>query len=266
MMLPARFTNGLDQMFSRLLWPFSKSSHEITLAATDKFPSQPSPTVSFQKYQQLENELIYSQSQLRKIQKINNELAGLRRRFALDRVDFITAYIIGSDSSTLHQVRKLDQGADHYVARGQMVLAAVGKKQNLSSADKAQLAVVGKISEVGSQTASLQLLTDPGFILPVIIQPRWDRKQNWRARGVLQSIGMHRIVVTMVSTKQPVKVGDIVLARAGKNSSLTTDILLGTVRYCRPDDRNPVMWRIQVQPAVDLPNLRQVVVIRNPKE
>ena len=68
--------------------------------------------------------------------------------------------------------------------------------------------------------------------------------------------------VTLVSANYAVKVGDAVMVRAD-GDVLPVEMVLGYVRSCRHAEQQPWMWQIEVTPAVDLQNLRQVIVVVN---
>ena len=160
----------------------------------------------------------------------------------------------------------LDQGANHRVKVGQIVLA-----QSDSPSDSSQLSrmcVVGRICQVGPLSSHLQLITDPELKLPVFIEPvDLSDGPAWRAQGVLgvakgSSMQDVEVVVTMVSGRdRRIQIGDAVLACSDADH-LPVPRLAGYVKTCKPNDRNPLHWEFTVAPAVDLHALREVTIVQ----
>jgi hypothetical protein len=75
---------------------------------------------------------------------------------------------------------------------------------------------------------------------------------------------MGEILVKRIEIKgHDVQVGDAVLAHIHP-VTLPIETVLGKVSSCRIDDDNAVMWHIQVEPGLELHNLKQVVILNIP--
>jgi cell shape-determining protein MreC len=184
----------------------------------------------------------------------------------MERVNFISAHITGSDTGNVSHVKILDQGSSQQVSAGQIALGVIdaegaGKSGDADNSvpDIYQMAVVGRISDTALGNSRLQLITDARFQVPVEIRPRWNRQQNWQVKGIMKGRGTWDMTVGLVSANYPVMVGDPVLIRAGTDT-LPETMLIGFVSECKRDDKNAVLWQISVEPAVDLNNLRKVII------
>ncbi|MCH7516352.1 MAG: hypothetical protein IIB08_04375, partial [Bacteroidetes bacterium] len=170
---------------------------------------------------------------------------------------FILADVVGSDTKRRREF--LNQGSRDSVKSGQMVLALPhdGLTDSVDQEmDVYQMCVVGRISEVSSHNSQLRLLNDPDFRLPVIVEPAAPRGESWRADGILQGQKMGKMVITMVEVKEyPIQTGDRVLACSDPRT-LPIEMIIGHVQFCLPDKDNPVLWRIVVEPLMDLHTLK----------
>ncbi len=296
MLMPGRWTAGFDHVVSRLVGPVSRQGRNMSLSVTEKLNLSKPRVVPLRAYQYVYNKVLNQQQQLNHLRQINAELSGVRQLFGLDRSKKIVAYITGGDTSNAREILKLDCGFNDGLRVGQIALGAawygrpgvegltgvkgagglkgikdarsvgdvVGNRGAGGSAvgvDKLySMCMIGRVVDVGGHSASLQLITDLAFSMPVIIRPRMDRRQNWVANGIMQGQGAGLLAVKMVETSYPVKRGDVVFARSD-GELLPANVLIGVVQSCRRDDKDPVLWKIDVQPEVDINSLRDVVVL-----
>jgi len=269
--IPRSLTDHVDRFLSLVLGPLSKTSRWVSLAVTDQIVPADSQPVSTEQYRHLQaeyrrgqNELINITQQLRRQRQLNAQLSGLRQQFGLAQVTLIEAHIVGDDSISWRQIRRLDKGSQCRIEPGQIVLSAVGPPvpcEPSEPADAYQMCVVGRIKDVGAKTCTVQLVNDPGFRMAVFIAPQSTRHECWRAKGLLQGKGMGQIIVKMVPTNYPVQPGDVVLSCL-EPKYLPTPMVLGTVKSCKRDDDNPVMWHITMSSGADLNTLRRVIVVQ----
>jgi cell shape-determining protein MreC len=271
LLLPSWLTDSLDHALSLLMGPLSRQSRQMSLAVTDQLHQSKKKQVTPQQYEQLlqqhqraVNQIVNMEQELRQQQELNLQLSGLRQKFGLARPHLIAAHIVSSDSSNWSQRAILNQGSLQSIQKGQIVLSRTDgiEKQSINSdqVDAYQMCVVGRIQDVGLRTSQLQLITDGSFSLPVFIEPRWDRKETWRADGVLRGAGMGQVKVTLVRADFPVRVGDPVLA-CSDPKLLPVELLVGQISSCKLDEDNPVFWRVTVKPAADPHTLREVITI-----
>lgn len=256
LLLPRRWTDQPDHLLSLLLSPMSGSSRAALLAVTEHLRQPPPGTLTAE-----EVRWINLAAENRALRQRNEQLAGLRRAGWPQRVRFLQAEVVGSDSGPRRQIKTLNLGARDGVRKDQIVLAAAGVEPDFTvpGTYDYQMCVVGRIFAVGEGSSTLQLLTDPEFRLLAAIVPVED-SQTWRADGVLTTEPGQLPSVVMVPANLPVRPGDAVLARANPQF-LPIELLVGTVKSCRRHERTPVVWQISMHPAVDLNTLGQVVVV-----
>lgn len=269
-LLPEHVTERLDHFLAWTISPLSNGGRGVTMAISEQFQRTSPDTVSQQDYQEtmdrarrLENKIVNLAQELRYQQEWNKKLYGFNDQLQRARANYIPADIIASGTGTGRHIEYLNRGSVDGVKKGQIVLGAY-RSSDKSSLDVYQMCVVGKISSVESQTAKLQLLNDPGFSLSAFIQPYHERKEQWRAHGIVQGSGMGEILVKRIEIKgSDVQVRDAVLAHSDP-VTLPVETILGTIASYRIDDENPVMWHIQVEPSLKLHNLKEVVILTIP--
>lgn len=278
-LLPRRLTDTLDHMVLAVLWPFSKSGRQLSLAATETLGRDISaadvPAENYRRLQQrfnsLEVSLINAEQQLIDQRELIDRLSAIRQHFGLARSKLIEAQIVGSDTSNVRQVKHmqiLDRGSLNHIRPGRLALASVsGYSERSRSSDGLPVeqpdhsfCVVGKVLSCGLGTSQLQILNDVEFSLPVFIQPSGGRQANWRAEGLLAGTSSGTMEVRLISTSYPVAPGDAILACSNPRY-LPVAVLAGFVESCVRDGTNPVLWRITARAATDLHRLSSVVVV-----
>ena len=260
LLLPRSLTDKLDHTFSQLIGPLTKQSRDLTIMVTEEVRDNPSPSIS-----PLEYELINLRQKVRLLEEEKRQWAGLQEEFGQARTRLILANVIHRDSAVWSQGAFLNCGSDDNIQKGRIVLGTVAKNDSQSQTEMQnnlyRHCVVGKIKETrGANISTLQLLTDADFQISVFIEPRWNRKEDWRANGILMGDGKSGIEVKMIRADFPVKVGDPVLA-CSHPEFLPVAMVVGIVKSCRRDLNSAVFWHITVEPAADLNSLQQVAVI-----
>ena len=267
LLLPHRVTDRLGHVVSRVVGPLSLGARQMSLAVTEQLPTAGRVQVSSEQYnhikrqfERMASELANVRAELRRQQELNVTLSGLRSEFGLARARLVVAEVTGSASSDWSQTLYLNRGSADGVREGQLALGVVCGATNGNQPAEPVYHVVGRVKTAGARTAYLQLVTDPDFSLPVFIVPGWDRNEDWRAEGQLYGREMGYTAVGFISVEHPVRAGDAVLA-CSDPSCLPVEMLVGWVRSCRPDDKNPVLWQINVAPAAQLHSLEQVIIV-----
>jgi len=260
LLLPRSLTDKLDHTFSQLIGPITKQSRDLTIMVTDQVRDNPSPALS-----PLEYELINLREKVRLLEEEKTRWAGLREEFGQARTRLILANVIHRDSAVWSQGAFLNRGSDDNIQKGRIVVGRIAKNNSPSQTGTQNTlyrhGIVGRIKETrGSNISTLQLLTDADFQMSVFIEPRWNRKEDWRANGILMGDGKSGIEVKMIRADFPVKVGDPVLA-CSHPEFLPVAMVVGVVKSCRRDLNSAVFWHITVEPAVDLNTLQQVAVL-----
>ncbi len=268
-LLPKSLTERVDHLVTDLLSPFSNKARQWSLSVSEKLPfnnkeyATDSETDLRQALETYEIKLIHLSKELERLRDSNSKLAGLRQTFGMSRVSFILSDVVGSDIKG--RKAYLNQGEAEGAKVGQIVLGMFQRNQqglNATSQDDVyQMCVVGRIDSVSKHSSKLRLVNDPGFRLPVLVEPSIKRLDEGRANGVLEGLPMGEVSVKMIEVKgNDIRVGDPVMACSDPRL-LPIEMVIGYVKSCEPDKINPVMWQISVEPVVDLHTLKQVVIV-----
>jgi len=152
----------------------------------------------------------------------------------------IVANVIGRDPSNWNASLIIDRGHNEGVEVGQPVVSALG--------------VVGRIFEVGHNSAKVILLSDPTFAVAAVDQ---RSRENGLLTGTLQG----DLRLQYLTDKADVKVGDA-LVTSRLSSAFPEGILIGQITDVQASVNSHTVECI-VDPAVDLSELEEVIVIRN---
>ena len=151
----------------------------------------------------------------------------------------IVANVIGRDPSNWNATLIIDRGQKDGLKVGMPVVSALG--------------VVGRIFEIGNNTAKVVLLSDPSFSVAAIVQ---RTRESGLLTGSLQ--GLCRL--EYLTDKADVKVGDRVIT--SKLSSVFPEgILIGQVQDVQASENSHTVECL-VDPAVDLSQIEEVIVIK----
>jgi hypothetical protein len=118
----------------------------------------------------------------------------------------------------------------------------------------AENAVIGTIAEVGAHTSRVEWVASrTSRRLPVIVKPS-------NVQGVLIGLG-DGFMKIQVKPPCPAAVGETVFVQKIPGL-LDQMVVVGVVVQCGPDDQEPVLSQIKVQPVCDLSRVASVSVIK----
>ena len=152
----------------------------------------------------------------------------------------IVAHIIGRDPSDWNASLIIDKGHNEGVVAGQPVVSPLG--------------VVGRIFEVGHNTSKVVLLSDPAFALAAVVQ---RSRENGLLTGTLQGV----LRLQYLTDNADVKVGDTVVT-SRLSTAFPEGILIGQITDVQASVNSHTV-ECMVDPAVDLSELEEVIVIKN---
>jgi len=234
---PQKLTSRFQFAFARVFrWPLALGRNISLSTRTYQSPGQ---AVEQAKYRQLKNYVATVEMQLERERQKYKELSGFRKRTPLENARFAQAYIVKATPDEL----VIDCGLDYGLAKGQFVLGTNS--------------IVGVVSEVSSRTARVKLIASATAQIPVQVagQP-----------AVIQGDGKGRVKIPLLAKKYKIRLGDKVFA-APRPGFLNAPILVGTVRQCKTNSEDPLLWDITVEPACEIARLSSVdVIIMNPQE
>jgi rod shape-determining protein MreC len=151
----------------------------------------------------------------------------------------IVANVIGRDPSNWNASLIIDRGHDEGIEVGQPVVSPLG--------------VVGRIFEVGPNSAKVILLSDPTFAVAAVVQ---RSRENGLLTGTLQGV----LRLQYLTDNADVKVGDE-LVTSRLSTAFPEGILIGQITDVQASVNSHTVECL-VDPAVDLSELEEVIVIK----
>jgi len=149
------------------------------------------------------------------------------------------ANVIGRDPSNWNASLIIDKGHAEGVEVGQPVVSPLG--------------VVGRIFEVGHNTSKVVLVSDPTFAVAAVVL---RSRENGLLTGTLQGV----LRLQYLTDNADVKVGDTIVT-SRLSTAFPEGILIGQIRDVQASVNSHTVECL-VDPAVDLSELEEVIVIR----
>jgi rod shape-determining protein MreC len=153
---------------------------------------------------------------------------------------YLTANLIGRDTSPLLTTLIFDRGSDDGVIRGMPVVTGDG--------------LVGRVVEVSPEACKVQPITDPASAIAA-------RLQTSRESGVVVGQLGGGLEMQFITQQTRVEPGEVVLT-SGLGGALPAGIVIGTVSAVQQLDYE-VLQKADVTPAVDVNRLEIVLIITN---
>lgn len=147
--------------------------------------------------------------------------------------------VMAFDPSNLRGVLTINKGGDSGLRTGMAVIS--------------NGFMIGRISEVSSQTAKIQLVTDPNSAIPVTLK---SESTNGIARG---GIGFG-LTMEKIAQGEKIKEGDIVIS-SGLGGEVPKGLVLGTVEKIIRQE-NSLFIEATVRPSANLGTLSRLIVIK----
>lgn len=185
----------------------------------------------------LERELIALREQAAEAEVLAGLLGYARTR---PESRYVAARVIGQDISPFIRSVWIDRGSDGGLQQGMPVVTERG--------------LIGRVAEVYSTVARIQLITDPQSLVNV-------RLQTSRADGALQAQLNGELWVDAIDQSASVTPGELVLT-SGLGGAFPADIPIGQILTVRKRDYE-LFQEAVIQPSADLENLLVVLVITN---
>jgi cell shape-determining protein MreC len=242
--LPENTTGRFQLGFVRVFrWPLSLGG---SVALTAQTQQSLTDTVPRREYDKL---IAYSANLKETLDQQRSkfeQLYGLYNHYVWQGADFVvadvtTATVNGSQGELIIDCRR-----NAGLAKGQYVLG--------------DNSVIGTISDISSDAASVRLFTDPGSVIPVKVG-------QVSTPTVMKGCGQNLAKIRMLKLSKQVEAGEYVFAlrQAG---FLDAPVVIGKVVKCeRNRDRSATVWDVTVEPACDIKKLEDVaVIIMNPQK
>ncbi|MGH7930235.1 MAG: rod shape-determining protein MreC [Candidatus Binatia bacterium] len=154
----------------------------------------------------------------------------------------ITASVISASASAWFKSCLLDKGSADGIRKGMAVVTPLG--------------ALGRVIELGSQTAKVLLIIDPNSGVDVVVQRN-------RARGIVSGSLENGPIMKYVKHGEDVQVGDRLIT-SGMDGVFPKGMMVATVTDVRKQTAG-LFQQISVLPAVTLDTTEQVLVV-SPQE
>jgi len=242
LLLPSRLTNQFHFGFFRLFGDLLNlgSTSDITYLNTNV---DLSGYVKRSEYDRLQNAYANLYADILEEHTKLEKLAQLRVGLPRPGTGLVLAEVINASMGYHHKII-INKGTDDGILPGQYVMG--------------NNSIIGTVSEnLTSGTAQITLSTDADHRMLVEIAAN---SENAFIRGLMQGTGKKDCAVSMISREYKISNGDAVYA-AKKPGYLDTPRIIGRVIKCEPDDKNPLLWDIKVEPVYKIDELERVAVI-----
>ncbi len=268
-LLPDKYTNKANFALSSLVEIASSKPYTIASETSDQIEDIIDQDDEYndllRKYENLLIELNNTKSEMAYQQRHIEELANIRNEFSFGRATLVRAHISAEDTSISRKNKIVNRGSRDGVRPGLFALATCEtyEESNTSENPTATVwksAVAGKIISVSLTSSAIQMLNDPAFSETVIIKSGRGRQDSFESEGVIYCDGKGNIKVKHVETNCPVKPGDPIFLKASEKT-MPIDIIIGYVSNCDYNPDNAVLWNITVQPAVNLSDIKDVIIV-----
>ena len=166
---------------------------------------------------------------------------------AASQFDLLAARVIGRDSSTWASTITINRGQIDGIVKDMPVVTEKG--------------LVGRITEVSTDTSKVQLILDPRSSVGVLVQ-RAESRVAGIVKGDLENFAMPRMV-NMPKTAD-IKEGDFIVT-SGFGGVFPKGIIVGTVSAVKNEPGGLLIYGV-IEPSVDFQRLEDVAIIIKSRE
>ncbi|MGC9258457.1 MAG: rod shape-determining protein MreC [Phycisphaerae bacterium] len=226
---------GLQTGVNEFLHPHENSSGRVNAQRT--------------RYQ---NEIAMLVTRISYLEKLLRETRVIHQNFPALSVQRLRAASIDGFSSGNGDECVLDQGwrDDHRIRPGDAVLA--------------NRAVVGRVVQVGPETCTVRLMTDPRMReIAAISRPVRAGLISIAPQALIEGAGPERMRCELdqsIHAMAP-KPGDLVLLNDGEWPQAVAGAVIGVIKSVHQSARTSLRWSLKIVPRTDIQQIRQVVIV-----
>ncbi len=236
-------TSKVNYLFIKTFGPVLQIGRQVQLNAFQMHPGDDT-AVSRAEYNKLLKNYKNMHSQLLQLHDNYEKLAQIKTGLPQPFNKLILARTVNTTSSFSHEII-INQGSDSGIKQGQYVLSA------------GQNSIVGVVHDTAESLAKVRLLTDSNQSMEIRIRREGaDKDIAW----VMHGDGKTGCRIPKIPKEKMIKVGDAVFA-AARPGFLDVPVIIGEVVNIRPDEYQPLVRDITVQPVENLAQLDDVAVI-----
>ncbi|NLH16736.1 MAG: rod shape-determining protein MreC [Phycisphaerae bacterium] len=238
-------TKALGYRFQQIAGPVLRIGRAIQPTTTLAQKDDPGKLISPSEYRKLQTRYDNLNAELLDLQQRYSKLAHIRTILPEPGPALVVADVIQTAISPTQRELILNiSGQSQSVKPGQYVLG--------------DDTIIGTISDVYSSRARVRLVTDSRHFLPAGILLEGARDYIPAQIG---GAGDGTCKIPLLSRKDhDIQVGSAVFAMK-RTGFLDTPILIGKVSSVQPDEKQPLLWDITVQPAGQVETLGSVAIV-----
>lgn len=240
MFAPPSLTGKLQLAYTYVFsWPLAVGQR-VSLAGRTISPlhavDDTSSGLAATEHQRLMNHIANLEAQLKEAHREIDDLSHIRAVSQWERMTFLRADV--SLNNYTQDVLFINRGTQDGVAVGQYVMG--------------DLSIIGTVSAVLPQRATVKLITNPDSKIPVTLgETDLARFMNGQRGNIAK--------IPLVRTSDPVSKGTKIYAK--KSGLLDVPIIAAQVSQCRNDLEDPSLLDVTVLPVCDVGSLTHVAVI-----
>ncbi|EKD58550.1 MAG: hypothetical protein ACD_56C00103G0004 [uncultured bacterium] len=185
-------------------------------------------------------------SEIATLRDVENENVTLREQLKLlprDHYDLVAAFVVSQDPNSMGNWLEINKGSSDGIEKGDSVIVSKG-------------ILIGRVQEVGPQTAKVVLLTNPTSTVNVV-----SLKNG--TKGVAKGEYGLGIIFDMILQTDAIEVGDDVIT-SGIGGDIPKGLYVGTVQEVHPSDDH-LFQQAVITPPVQASKLQILFVIKNIK-
>jgi cell shape-determining protein MreC len=240
LLLPQSITKGLNFLFAQLFNPVlsigRSTEPPIFRPASADFVTRAEYNRLQAAYDNVRAALIIEHERYEK-------LAGIRSSLPRPGPKLALAEVMNVSIGGLRRELIINKGDSDGLKPDQYVLGGNG--------------IVGTVSETSQGTARIRLVTDANHKIKVAVWQS-DRKRYIYAR--MDGDGTDSAKIVFVSREYNIRPGDTVYA-AARPGFLESPMVIGRITQIKPDEKEPLLWNITVEPVQNVELLTRVAVI-----
>ena len=238
-------TKILGYRFQQIAGPVLRIGRTVEPANPLPPKDNPGQFVSQPEYDKLLTRYNNEHAELLALQKRYSELARIRTTLPKPGPGLIVAEVIQTAISPTQRELTLNlSGQAKFVKPGYYVMG--------------DDTIIGTISDVYKSTARVRLVTDGRHFLPagILLEGAKDY-----IPAQINGAGDNACKIPLLPRKDhDIQTGNTVYAMK-RTGFLETPILIGTVSAVKPDEKQPLLWDVTVQPTCDVETLATATVI-----
>jgi len=240
LLLPQSVTKGLNFLFAQLFNPVLSIGRNTEPPI---FKPASADFVTRAEYNRLQAAYDNVRAALITEHERYEKLAGIRSSLPKPGPKLALAEVMNVSISGLRRELIINKGDIDGLKPNQYVLGGNG--------------IVGTVSETSQATARVRLVTDANHKIKVALWQA-DKKKYIYAR--MDGDGTDSAKILFISREYKIRPGDTVYA-AARPGFLESPMVVGRITQVKPDEKEPLLWDITVEPVQNVELLARVAVI-----